>query len=329
MKVTSSMIHPEIRAMGVAIRRVYRFRRREQFVRCNQLMDRFMKGRTPRGLRVEACTIPTQNKTAMRVLICSPQHPQPDAAGVLWIHGGGYALGCPDQELGYARRIVENTNAVVVLPDYTLSVDRPYPAALEDCYAALVWMRDHATELGINPSQLFVAGESAGGGLTAALTLYARDRGEVRVAFQMPLYPMLDCRMQTDSMRDNDAPVWDYKANEIGWRLYLGDLYGSDDIPYTASPSLATDITGLPPTYTFVGTIEPFHDETVAYIHALQAAGIPAKCDEYEGCYHAFDMFGSHTAIGRKATRAWIAELQYAAAHYYAEQPAGHGRRFY
>lgn len=232
----------------------------------------------------------------------------------------GYALGIPEQEMGYVKAITKNTNSIVILPDYTLSVDKPYPAALEDCYTALVWMKEHASELGINPDQLFVAGESAGGGLTAALTLYARDKSEIKIAFQMPLYPMLDCRMKTASMYENDAPVWDYEANKLGWRLYLGQLYESDNIPCYASPALAIVYSNLPNTYTFIGTIEPFYNETMKYIENLKNAGVDARADVYEGCYHAFDLFGSKKKIGKLATEKWIKEFKYAVENYYAEQ---------
>lgn len=233
MKVDSRMINKDIRTAGVVIRKVFRFRKEKQFLMCNKLLGRFMKGRFPRDMNTEERHIPRPDGTSMRIVICYPEVRRSDSEGVLWIHGGGYALGIPEQEMGYARAITENTSSVVVLPDYTLSVDRPYPAALEDCYTALLWMKDHAPELGININQLFVAG----GGLTAALTLYARVRKEVKIAFQMPLYPMLDCRMETASMKDNDAPVWDAEANRLGWKLYLGKLYGSENIPCYASPS--------------------------------------------------------------------------------------------
>lgn len=321
MKVTGDMIHPDIRMRGVMIRRLFRFRTERQFRSSTRVLEITMKGRYPRDMHVVEREIDRPDGTRLRILVCTPANQQPDAVGVLWIHGGGYALGIPEIDLGYARKIMENCNAVVVMPDYTLSVDKPYPAALEDCYTALRWLQQNTAALHVNPSQLFVGGDSAGGGLTAALSLYARDRHEVSIAWQMPLYPMIDCRMETPSMQDNDAPVWDEEANRLGWQLYLGPLYGSDHIPAYASPSLATDYTGLPPTYTFVGSIEPFCDETKAYIENLRRAGVPADMDVYEGGYHALDLFGTNTPLGKTATSRWIAALVYAAGHYYAPQP--------
>lgn len=199
---------------------------------------------------------------------------------MMWIHGGGYAIGIPEIEFGYVRKITDR-------------------------------------------NQLFIGGESAGGGLTAALSLYARDKKEVNIAFQMPLYPMIDARMKTDSERDNDAPVWDYKANELAWKMYLGDLYYTDKIPSYASPSLETDYSNLPSTYMFVGTIEPFFDETVEYIDNLRTAGITAKIDKYEGCFHAFDLFASNKEIGKRATEKWLEEYKYATKHYFKENQEG------
>ncbi len=153
------------------------------------------------------------------------------------------------------------TGAVVVSPYYTLSVDKPYPAALDDCYVSLLWLKDNGERYGVRSDQIFIGGDSAGGGLTAALSLYARDKGEVNIAFQMPLYPMLDDRT-TVSSSDNMAPVWNEKSNENGWELYLGGLYGMADVPAYAAPARATDYSGLPPTCSFVGSVEPFLDET-------------------------------------------------------------------
>ncbi|NCD09656.1 MAG: steryl acetyl hydrolase [Negativicutes bacterium] len=113
--------------------------------------------------------------------------------GILWIHGGGYVTGMAKMiYMSRAMNLVKKYGAVVVTPEYRLSNEAPYPAALQDCYAALKYLKEHAEELGVNSSQIMVGGESAGGGLTAALCMYARDKGEVNIAYQMPLYPMMD-----------------------------------------------------------------------------------------------------------------------------------------
>ena len=320
MKVSKKMINKDIRITGSIIRSIYKFRKKSQFKICNKMLNKFMKGKHPRNIKVEEKYISRKDKTKIRILICYPNNQKENATGVLWIHGGGYAIGIPEQEFNYVKKIIENTNSVIILPEYTLSVDKPYPAALEDCYTALLWMKENSKDLGINQNQLFISGESAGGGLTSALSFYARDKEEVAIAFQMPLYPMLDCRMQTESMKENDAPIWDYKANKLGWKLYLDNLYGTSKIPYYASPSLAKDYSNLPPTYTFVGNIEPFYDETIEYINNLKNAGVNAKVDVYDGCFHAFDLFGSKKKIGIEATKKWLKEFKYATENYYANQ---------
>lgn len=150
-----------------------------------------------------------------------------------------------------------------------------------------------------------VGGESAGGGLTAALCMYARDKGEVDIAFQMPLYPMIDDR-DTPSSRDNHAPVWNTRLNHAAWNLYLRpfrDHSRNDSVPAYAAPARQEDYRGLPPAYTFVGDIEPFYCETLTYIENLRKAGVPAKVDVYPGCFHAFDMLLPFLPVSRRAHR--------------------------
>ncbi|MGQ7297502.1 alpha/beta hydrolase [Quadrisphaera sp. KR29] len=236
-------------------------------------------------------------------------------AAVLWIHGGGYAVGAPEQSVRTARRLVEATGCVVVLNDYRLSAAGPYPAALHDCYDALLWLRDHAAELGARPDQLVVGGESAGGGLTAATCLLARERGEVAVAFQVPLYPMIDDR-PTPSSTGSTAPVWSSATNDAAWDAYLGPLRGRADVPATAAPARAQDLRGLPPVLTFVGDAEPFHDEVVTWAERLREAGVRVESRVYPGCFHGFDILVPTARVSREATafllegfRRWCAEL--------------------
>lgn len=246
-------------------------------------------------------TIPACGRK-MRLLIVSPREedvsPRP---GVLWIHGGGYLTGMARMVyMSRAIDLVVRGGAVVVSPAYSLSLHRPYPAALDECHAALVYMKDHADELGIRPDQIMVGGESAGGGLTAALCMVAKDRQTVNIAFQMPLYPMLDC-FDTPSSRDNHAKIWNTRRNHIAWKLYLRGIRDKSQIPDYASPARRRDYTGLPPCYSFVGDIEPFHDETLAYIEHLRQAGVEAEVDVYKGFYHAYDMMKPKTEEARKA----------------------------
>ncbi len=264
--------------------------------------------------------ITRKDGTKLRICIFKPLRPKENVPGVLWLHGGGYALGAPEQSKMMAKEFIAVSDCIVVAPDYRLSIEATYPAALEDCYEVLLWMKSHVNVLGIRDNQLMVGGDSAGGGLTAALTLYARDKGEVAIAFQMPLYPMLDDRMTSESAKANNAPVWNSKSNFNGWKLYLGELFGTPNVPYYASPARAVDYINLPPTATFVGELEPFRDETIQYVENLRKAGVPVEFEIYKGCYHAFEQMCPKAEVSKKAIAFIIHSFKYAVEHYFAEQ---------
>ena len=257
----------------------------------------------------------------LKLLILLPKgtrQPPEKTPGILWIHGGGYAVGMAGMVfMSRAKRLVTAYGAVVISPEYRLAGKEPYPAALEDCYAALLYLKAHAEELGCAADRIMVGGESAGGGLTAALCMLARDRGEVNIAFQMPLYPMLDHR-DTDSSRNNHGVSWNTRRNHVAWRLYLRAVEG--EIPPYASPARQTDYRNLPPAYTFVGNREPFYCETVTYIENLRKAGVPARVDVYPTGFHAFDMLLPFCRISRQAIEAFEKQYAYAAEHDRAAQ---------
>ena len=237
----------------------------------------------------------------MKLIVLRPEHTDKPVPGILWIHGGGYMLGMAEMVyVSCGKMLAERYGAVVVSPEYRLAGKAPYPAAFEDCYAALRYLWEHAEELGVDRERIVLGGESAGGGLAAAVCLYARDLGEVKVALQLPLYPMLDCE-DTDSSRDNHGKVWNTKRNHWGWKHYLGELYGTNSVPYTASAARAEDYAGLPPCYTFVADGEPFYCETLNYIENLKQAGVDASVDVYHGNVHAFDLVRPRWMISREA----------------------------
>lgn len=240
----------------------------------------------------------------MKIVILSPRRAKGPVPGILWIHGGGYTIGMPAMvHVSLGRMLARHFGAVVLSPGYRLAGQAPYPAALEDCYCALEYMYDHADELGIRRDMIVVGGESAGGGLAAAVCIYARDRGgRIPIALQLPVYPMLDCE-DTPSSADNHALTWNTKRNHRGWKKYLGVLYGGDHVPKYASPSMETDYSGLPPAYTFVSDGEPFRDETLDYVRQLQEAGVKASADVYHSSIHGFDMFLFWTPKARQARR--------------------------
>lgn len=255
----------------------------------------------------------------MKLLILRPNNKDRHVPGVLWIHGGGYMTGMAEMAFFSRAMDVVKSGAVVVAPSYTLSWKKPYPAAIQDCYAALLYLRKHTEELGVRSDQIFVGGESAGGGLTAAVCMYARDQGEVNVAYQMPLYPMLDCE-DTESSRDNYGIVWNTVRNHSAWKVYLRKLYGKENVSPYASPSRQTDYSNLPPAYTFVCKGEPFYCETLTYVENLKKEGIPAFVDVYKGKVHAFDMMMPWTKQSRIAAGCFKQHFLYAVNHYRAEQ---------
>lgn len=231
----------------------------------------------------------------------------------------GYVTGMAKMiYMSRALPLVKKYGAVVVTPEYRLAGQAPYPAALHDCYAALKYLKEHAQDLGINSSQIMVGGESAGGGLAAALCMYARDKGEIKIAFQMPLYPMIDDR-DTDSSRDNHAPVWNTRLNHMGWRAYLRRI-GDNKVPAYAAPARQTDYRNLPPAYTFVGDLEPFYCETLTYIDNLKKAGVEASVDIYHHCFHGFDMLLPFLTVSKKAAADFERQYLYAARHYFSPQ---------
>lgn len=229
--------------------------------------------------------------------------------GVFWIHGGGYVLGHPDVDDGICEKFVLDANCVVVSVDYRLAPEHPYPAAIEDCYAGLKWMAENADALKIDASRIGIAGPSAGGGLTAALALLARDRGGPQIRFQMPLYPMIDDRNDTFSSHeittDSFQRVWNRELNIVAWKMYLGDT-DPEKVPQYAAPARAKDLSGLPPAYTCVGQLDPFRDETIDYVKSLAQAGVPVEFHLYPGCFHGFDAYSSDAEISRQARDEYV-----------------------
>jgi acetyl esterase/lipase len=225
------------------------------------------------------------------------------------IHGGGYVMGSYAMDDTLFDGLCPNLGIVGVSVEYRLAPDAPYPAPLDDCYAGLRWTHEHADELGIDRTRIGIGGVSAGGGLAAALALLARDRAELPVAFQLLDCPMLDDRQVTPSSQIDGLPVWSRESNTFGWRAYLGDLYGRDDIPYTAAPARVRDMSGLPPAFVSVGSIDGFLDEDVDYAIRLNHAGIDAELHVYPGACHGYQL-APDSAIARQSRRdveQWLA----------------------
>jgi acetyl esterase/lipase len=228
-------------------------------------------------------------------------HRANDATGLLpaivTIHGGGYVIGSYDMDSPQLDRWCPGLGVVGVSVEYRLAPETPSPGPLEDCYAALRWTYDNATDLGIDKDRIGTYGLSAGGGLAAALALLVRDRGEVPLAFSLLDCPMLDDRQQTPSIGADGLYVWGSGSNEFGWRSYLGALYGSKEVPFYAAAARATDLTGLPPTCVVVGAIDGFRDEDIDYAQRLNQAGVPCELHVIAGLPHAYLLVPGAAAV--------------------------------
>jgi acetyl esterase/lipase len=227
------------------------------------------------------------------------------------IHGGGYVIGSYTMDDTAFDRYCVDFGCVGVSVEYRLAPETPYPGPLEDCYRGLAWTFAHSADLGVDPARIGIRGESAGGGLAAALALLARDRGEVDVAFALLECPMIDDRQITPSSQYDDLAVWNREANTFGWRSYLGDLYGTDDVPAYAAPARALDgdLSGLPPTLVITGGADGFRDEDIQYATRLAHAGVPTDLCVIAGAPHGVHLLFAGTGPATRWTavvRDWL-----------------------
>jgi acetyl esterase/lipase len=258
------------------------------------------------GLVIEEREVPSSPPVPVRVY--TPESPAPDGGrpALLDIHGGGFVCGDMDMEHGFCVAVARTLGAVVVTVEYRLAPEHPYPAGLDDCFAALEWMHKEATELGIDTERVAVGGQSAGGGLAAAVALLARDRGGPPICFQFLGIPELDHRLDTPSMRQFvDTPMWHRPNAELSWKYYLGDSPGEVS-PY-ASPAIAEDLTGLPPAYVTAMEFDPLRDEDIIYALRMLQAGVQVELHSLPGTFH-----GSAAVPGASVSKRCTAELMVA-----------------
>lgn len=228
--------------------------------------------------------------------------------GVVYIHGGGFCFGSVELEHAGALGAADAAGAVVVSVEYRLAPEHPFPAGVEDCYAALVWLASEAHALGVDPARLGVMGQSAGGGLAAGLALLARDRGGPALRIQLLGIPELDHRLETASMRQFvDTPLWSRPNAIMSWRCYLGGAPGEVS-PY-ASPAIAKDLRGLPPAYVSTMEFDPLRDEGIAYALRLLEAGVPVELHQYPGTFHGSGGIVPNAAVSRRANAEWLEAL--------------------
>ncbi len=218
--------------------------------------------------------------------------------GLLYLHGGGFVVGSVEVENAGAGGLARSLGIAVASVEYRLAPEHPFPAGVEDCYAALVWFHDHAESLAIDPDRIGIFGQSAGGGLSAAVSLMARDRGGPPLCLQFLGIPELDDRLDTPSMRRFvDTPMWNRPNAVLSWRHYLGDQPG-DVSPY-AAPARAVDLAGLPPAYVSTMEFDPLRDEGIHYALRLLEAGVTVELHSYPGTFHGSSLF-PHAAVSKR-----------------------------
>jgi acetyl esterase/lipase len=238
----------------------------------------------------------------IRVLCYRPEGAKGSLPGVLHIHGGGYVLGIPEMSDLANRRLAAQVGCAVFSVDYRLAPETPHPGPVEDCYAALKWLHENAAALQVDRTRIAVKGESAGGGLAAALALLARDRGEIRLVHQHLIYPMIDDRTSA-AQSPADHPfvghyIWTPSYNYFGWESLLGAAPGSAGVSPYAAAARAEKLGGLPPSFISVGALDLFLEEDMDYARRLTRAGVPVELHVYPGAFHAFEMAAqARTAI--------------------------------
>jgi acetyl esterase/lipase len=248
---------------------------------------------------------------SIKAYLYRPQQVCAARPGLLHIHGGGFTCGHPLMSDATNREIAHQLDCCVLSVDYRLAPETPHPGPIEDCYSALNWLFTNARSLGVDPSKIALKGDSSGGGLAASLALLNRDRGEIPLIFQLLFYPMLDDRTATVRAPNplTGEFVWTPESNRFGWSSLLGRSPGGDDTPYTASPSRAPSLKGLPPAFITVGQLDLFVEENIEYASKLISDGVPVELHVYPGAYHGFNNVPS-CEIGRACTESSRAALR-------------------
>ena len=287
-----------------------------------KIIDKFakvaFKGKRPLDVKTEYSQvfILREDGTKLRVCVYSnKQRENQKTVALIWLHGGGFAMNVPEQDYIFFKRLIKKYNVVVFAPDYTKSTEKPFPAAFEDAKRTLEFIKNSADEFGVFKNDIFVGGDSAGGGLALSLSLYARDTKDDSISYVMSIYPMINHK-HTQTSKNNNMPIWNTRSNEEAWEMYIGNFDQTSEMFKYASPAIEEDYSGLPPVFTYVGTEDPFYAETIEMIAKLKNAGVAVHFKIFEGCYHGFDVACPLAQKSKEAKQFLIDEFGFALKNY-------------
>lgn len=268
--------------------------------------------KSPQDVSIEHVFIAGKHdKQKIQLRIYKPKSIHEAAPVLIWLHGGGYIVGNPKQDDASCIQYAREVGIMVISVDYRLAPKHPFPAALEDGYSALKWVNSNAQQLGIDNKRIAIGGASAGAGLAAALAQFAHDQNEVKLVFQLLVYPMLDDRTALRADIDDSHNVtWNRKSNQFGWEAYLGKKCGAEDIPQYAVPARRKNLSGLPAAWIGVGTLDMFYDEDIAYAQRLKEAGVSCETYLVAGAFHGFDVSNSQIPIVQEFRKSQINALK-------------------
>lgn len=301
---------PRTRVFGALMKRAttpveqakdYGLLRAERIKLQGTFVGRRVFGKVDAGATVEEITV----GAGSRALVYRPKDAtSQDTAGplpcVINFHGGGWVQGNPEQSGWLSSRVAVRNKAVVISPAYRLAPEDPFPAGVEDCWAAVTWIAEHADELGISAERIAVMGDSAGGNLAAVMALLARDAGGPPLRAQVLIYPGVEMYDEWPSEVNNvHDPVLTSANMRAFGHLYLGDLYGTED--FRASPIRAASHAGLPKAFIVTAEYDPLQDNGAHYRDALVAAGVPVRYVEYDGAIHGFMSLPGVVPVAKKA----------------------------
>jgi acetyl esterase/lipase len=310
MKKETSPIHPELQKVARKMPKLTYSNKNLWLL--HVLMRLVPRPKVPQDILVQNIFISSENdRTKIRLRIYKQKSLTAPVPVLLWMHGGGYVIGNPEQDDGSCIQYVHELGILVISVDYRFAPKYPFPVGLEDCHTALQWVVTNAQQLGIDTKHIAVGGASAGGGLAASLIQFVHDRQEIQPIFQLLVYPMLDDRtVLRPEIGDNDHIAWNQKSNRFGWESYLGTRCGAENVPKYAVPARCKKLAGLPETWIGVGTLDLFHDEDLAYAQRLRECGVPCEIYTVPGAFHGFDVFDPDLPIVQDFRKSQISALR-------------------